>query len=298
VTMSQKLGLPLIPKWCTEAGEVMDNWNLELCDKADACMHSTDPRIEPTVYKQLKRSMEKQQGMEPDVSKKGVEAAKRQRFEIACEIFDQLTAGHETSAVGLTYVLWELSKHLDIQEELHLELKTLSPQIEYHPRNGIPGELPEPRQIENLTLLNAIITETLRLHAPIPGIQPRKTPFPSTKLAGYDHLPPNVRVNAQAYSLHRNPEVFPDPESWQPERWVNKDDTLGLEQMRRWFWAFGSGGRMCVGSNLAIQEMKLAIASIYSCFRTSIVNDDGIEEIDAYTVRPTSNQLHLRFERC
>jgi hypothetical protein len=44
-------------------------------------------------------------------------------------------------------------------------------------------------------------------------------------------------------------------------------------------------------------EMKLVVAAIYSNFRTSIVNDDGIEEIDAYTIRPTSNQLVLRFTR-
>lgn len=95
--------------------------------------------------------------------------------------------------------------------------------------------------------------ETLRLHAPIPGIQPRVTPYPTTSLCGYDNIPPNTRVNAQAYSLHRNPEVFPEPETWQPKRWLKPHDSPEMEEMRRWFWAFGSGGRMCVGSNLAVQ---------------------------------------------
>ena len=122
-----------------------------------------------------------------------------------------------------------------------------------------PGssELPPPKSIDNLPLLEAIVTETLRLHAPIPGIQPRVTPKPSCSLAGYDNIPAGIRVNAQAYSLHRNPQVFPDPESWQPKRWLKEENSLEeLEERRRWFWAFGSGGRMCVGSNLALQGMR------------------------------------------
>ncbi|EDN05457.1 predicted protein [Histoplasma mississippiense (nom. inval.)] len=68
-------------------------------------------------------------------------------------------------------------------------------------------------------------------------------------------------------------------------------DSVELGNMRRWLWAFGSGGRMCVGSNLALQ------AAIYSNFTSKIIDDDGIEPIDAYTVRPSNNRLVLKFER-
>lgn len=89
-----------------------------------------------------------------------------------------------------------------------------------------------------------------------------------------------------------------------------------MKEMLRWFWAFGSGGRMCIGSNLAMQgefrarsqqaetgaltketEMKLMVAAVYSNYQTSIVDDTGIEAIDAYATRPRSNRLSLRFER-
>lgn len=240
------LGLRVIPKYCDDANAMLDSWALDLCDKAEKSIASTDPRLEPAVYKQLKQSLDRHATMESSTKPD----AAQQRLDIACEMYDQLTAGYETSAVGLTYLLWELSKHPDMQTKLREELLTLDHPISY----PSTAKLPPARAIDNLPLLDAIVTETLRLHAPIPGIQPRVTPSPSCTLAGYSDIPPNTRVNAQAYSLHRNPDVFPEPESWQPERWLKEENSPAtLEERRRWFWAFGSGGRMCVGSNLALQ---------------------------------------------
>ncbi|KAE8319046.1 cytochrome P450 [Aspergillus transmontanensis] len=292
VSWTKSLGIRLIPRWCDEANEILDAWCLDLCDKAEQCLQSTEASVEPVVYKQLQQAMTKQSSQKGNTD----ESLKQQRLDIACELYDQLTAGFETSAVALTYLLWELSRHPDVQEELRTELLTLEPKILY-PRSSASRGLPQAKAVDSLPLLEAIVTETLRLHAPIPGIQPRVTPYPSCTLAGYSNIPANIRVNAQAYSLHRNPDVYPDPETWQPKRWlkgVNSDSDL--EERRRWFWAFGSGGRMCVGSNLALQEIKLVTAAIYSNYRTSIVDDDNIEPIDAYTVKPRGDKLVLRFE--
>ena len=256
VSWLQSFGVRLIPKWCDDANEFLNDWTLDLLDKADETQASKDPGIEPIIYKQLKQAMDKDLPSKDD--KAAYEKAlKQQRLDIACEIYDQLTAGHETSAVGLTYLFWQLSKHPDMQKELREELLTLDPAITY-PRTSKETELPLPKSVDNLPLLEAILTETLRLHAPIPGIQPRVTPSPSCSLAGYDNIPANTRVNAQAYSLHRNPEVYPDPETWQPKRWLKECNSASdLEMRRRWFWAFGSGGRMCVGSNLALQGKSI-----------------------------------------
>lgn len=240
------VGIRLIPKWCDAANEVLDAWGLDLCDKAEQSLRSTDPRVEPAVYKQLTRALLKQGPVQDD-------KLKQRRLDIACEMYDQLTAGFETSAVALTYLFWELSRNPKMQKELHDEVLTLEPTIAYPRPQGSTG-LPAPKSVDALPLLEAIVTETLRLHAPIPGIQPRVTPYPSCSLAGYTDIPPNTRVNAQAWSLHRNPEVFPSPETWQPQRWLkDANPSSDLDEMRRWYWAFGSGGRMCVGSNLALQ---------------------------------------------
>ncbi|KAL5339063.1 cytochrome P450 [Aspergillus crustosus] len=302
VTWLKAIGIRLIPKWCDKANEILDAWGLGLCDKAEASLASTDISVEPVVYKHLKQAISKQNPLKTDNEKLHTEYLSQQRLDIACEMYDHLTAGHETSAVVLTYLHWELSRHPAIQNDLHNELLTLEPRLRYPPSRSSQTlnpeiELPSPKSIDSLPLLEAILTETLRLHASIPGIQPRVTPSPTCTLAGYDSIPANTRVNAQAYSLHRNPEVFPDPETWEPNRWVKEDNTPAeLDERKRWFWAFGSGGRMCVGSNLALQEMKLAVAAIYTNFKTSIIDDEDIEAIDAYTVKPKGEKLILRFE--
>lgn len=253
---AEALGIPLLPKWYHEANELMAAWNLALCDKAEKHLGSNDPDSEPTVYKHLKLSMAKQLASDSDGSNVNADEIELQRLDIVCEVFDHLTAGHETSAVGLTYLFWELSKRPHLQAALRKELQTLSPTVTYPGTSHSLCNLPHPKLIDTLPLLQAVVMETLRLHAPIPGIQPRMTPHPRSSLAGYDNIPPNTRVNAQAYSLHRNPDVFPDPETWQPHRWLKVGDSTELEEMKRWFWAFGSGARMCVGSNLALQGMS------------------------------------------
>ncbi|KAL2868865.1 cytochrome P450 [Aspergillus lucknowensis] len=297
LTWLRSIGIRLIPKWCDSANEILDTWGLGLCDKAEACLSSTDIGTEPVVYKHLKQAISKQAPLKTDNSELNAKYLEQQRLDIACEMYDHLTAGHETSAVVLTYLMWELSRHLDIQKALQKELLTLEPNITY-PQSSQSAELPSPKSIDSLPLLEAILTETLRLHASIPGIQPRVTPSPACTLVGYNNIPANTRVNAQAYSLHRNPEVFPEPETWEPKRWLKDHNSPSdLEERKRWFWAFGSGGRMCVGSNLALQEMKLAIAAIYTNFKTSIIDDDGIEAIDAYTVKPRGEKLILKYER-
>ncbi|KAL9036907.1 MAG: hypothetical protein Q9214_005932 [Letrouitia sp. 1 TL-2023] len=138
--------------------------------------------------------------------------------------------------------------------------------------------------------------ETLRLHSPIPGPQPRITPSNFTSLVNSPPLPPGIRVSSQAYTLHRNSRVFPSPLTWNPSRWLDASEAHKTE-MGRWFWAFGSGGRMCVGSNFAMQTMKFIVASVYSNFRTRIVDDGGIEQMDAYTAGPKGKRLVLAFER-
>lgn len=236
--------IPLIPKWRDDANEVLDQWGSSLCERAEQHLESESLRHEPLVYKRLRDGMTKDKV--PSIANE--QSIKR---EISCELLDHLTAGFETSAVALTYAIWELSKRSHLQQQLRDELVTLSPNISCPGIESTPS-LPTPKAIDGLSLLDAVVMETLRLHAPVPGAQPREVPS-ATVLAEKYLVPANTRISAQAYSLHRNHEVFPDAESWLPDRWTKPTSSAELTRMRKWFWAFGSGGRMCVGSNLALQ---------------------------------------------
>lgn len=286
----QRLRIPIIPKWVDAATDEFEAFGLKMCNAAAQTLKaaSLTPANTPVVYRTLSPLLPKASSSSP--STYGPDPSL-----IASELLDHLAAGHETSGVTLTYALYRLSQRPDFQSALLTELSTLSPPITYPPSTD-PPSLPSPRQIDSLPLLHAILMETLRLHAAIPGPQPRETPATPTSLAGSPPLPGGVRVGAQAYSLHRNAAVFPEPEEWKPERWLQASKEA-KEEMMRWFWAFGSGGRMCVGSHFAMQEMKLLLAAIYTNYITTVVDDTGIEMIDAYVSGPKGNQLTLRFER-
>ena len=308
-TISKKLGFPIVPPWVGDASSVIQKWTLERCRAAASWNRAIaqDPndggKTPAIVFDQL------------TVAVKATSADDHllgpPELQVASELLDHLAAGHETSGIILTYLFWELSRNPPLQALLREELRTLSPQVDF-PRESPKIELPSSRAIDNLPLLHAVLMETLRIDAAIPGPQPRLTPFPPSSVAGSPPLDPGIRISAQAYSLHRNADVFPDPESWKPARWLDASEERKAE-MGRWFWAFGSGGRMCVGSNFAMQgwqsgfdlfrcvsdedlEMKLITAAIYSNFTTHIVDDTGIEQVDAYTAGPKSNRLMLRFK--
>ena len=300
VSFLENLGIYLVTKEQKAASSEIQRWALDKCEAAKLSLASTPSPPQPSsretypiVYGQILTGLE---ASEMKASSRDVNAAS--------EVLDHIVAGNETSGIALTYLMYEISIHPQVQDQLRSELLTLSPPLSY-PGN-FPGKqdsskraedhgLPSPRSIDALSLLDAVVMETLRLHAPISGPQPRITPSEST-LANSPPLPSGVRISAQAYTLHRNPQVFPSPLIWNPFRWLDASEAQRVE-MGHWFWAFGSGGRMCVGSNLALQEIKLIVASVYSNFRTHMAQDGAVEQIDGYTAIPKEKNILLQFER-
>ncbi|KAI9781907.1 MAG: hypothetical protein M1835_004163, partial [Candelina submexicana] len=270
------IGVRVVPSWVDAANRDIEAFCMNMCNAADKTVErdrqSGEDALdgeEPVVYKQLKQAMDKENSKAEGPRK--TSDPDRQRMEIASEMLDHL-------GTTLTYLFWELSRNPAIQHELRHELQSLSPPLTFPTPKP---NLPPPKILDSLPFLQACIMETLRLHPALPGGQPRITP-PNATIGPYTNLPANVRVSAQAYSLHRNTEVFPEPEEWRPRRWLDED----AGEKHRWFWAFGSGGRMCVGSNFAMYEMKLVVAAVYTNFSSDIVDDSGIEQDDGYTCGP------------
>jgi hypothetical protein len=249
------LGIRLVPRWVDEANRELE----QRCLDANRATASSTASVErgspdyPVVYSQLSTSLRNSDRENLSGPSTPLELA------IASELFDHRAAGHETAGITLTYLMHELSLQPALQALLRRELLTLEPSLAY-PSSGPSPSIPAPRDIDGLPLLHAVVTETLRLHAAIPGPQPRITPAGPCTLAGHADIPPGTRVSAQAYTLHRNPRVFPEPEGWRPQRWLEASADERAEMMR-WFWAFGSGGRMCIGSNFAMQRECGAPAS-------------------------------------
>ncbi|KAL8682839.1 MAG: hypothetical protein Q9186_001168 [Xanthomendoza sp. 1 TL-2023] len=256
-------------------GEI-EQWCMAMCKAAEDEMHPEKFSLstQPVVYGKLLQCL-RANGADPQQLSKMA----------GSEALDHIIAGHETSAITVTYLMYEMSQRFSLQNELRQELQTLSCPLRY-PRGSDAtrgeDELPAAKDIDKLPLLNAILQETLRHHSAGLGPQPRVTPdVPGgSSIEGYNNIPGGIRVSSNPYSVHRIAEVFPEPDVWLPERWLTADEKK-LEQMKRCFFAFGAGGRMCVGSNFAMKVMKLAAAAVYTNYTTFVAEESDMEQVDS-----------------
>jgi len=122
--------------------------------------------------------------------------------------------------------------------------------------------------LDKLPYLDAVIHESMRWRPPVPMTLFRVVPPTGAVISG-QAIPPGTTVGCQSYSLHRVEEVFPNPDRFDPKRWLT-DDAAQLTAMRAHFWPFSSGGRMCLGHNLAMVEMKLIVAAVYMHYTTRV----------------------------
>lgn len=184
----------------------------------------------------------------------------------------------DTTSTTLSYLCWELSRRVDIAGKLQAELDAVIHDCKTFPDISILQDLPYLSAFVKEGLARFYISHLscdrlfkgLRLYSAAPSLLERVVPDSSAKTAvpeafdlmGYA-LPPRTLVATQAWSAHRNPSVFPSPESFLPERWLETGDNQEqLEAMNRHMMPFGTGSRVCGGQNLAQIVLRLAISAI------------------------------------
>ena len=148
---------------------------------------------------------------------------------------DHLAAGIDTTGDGLCFLMHHLSlPRADcerIQRRLHEELAQ-------HPAAG------DPHALDDLPYLDAVVKEGLRVWSPIPMSFPRVVPGGGRVVDGVA-LPAGTIVSCQPFTMHRlDTGVFPDPEEFVPERWLEPE---GATERNQYFFAFAAGGRGCIG---------------------------------------------------
>lgn len=130
------------------------------------------------------------------------ELAEKSRYvlsdeDIRIEASDFLLAGADTTSNTLTYIIWSVLKRPDLHTRLVEELRSVGDQF-------------DDSALKELPLLNAVIQEARRLYGAVPGNLPRVVP-PSGIAIGNYFIPAGFEVETQAYSMLRNPDVYPDP---------------------------------------------------------------------------------------
>jgi cytochrome P450 len=160
------------------------------------------------------------------------------------EMYTLMLAGHETTAATMAWVINRLITYPEVMDRARAEVFSV-----------LSGEHLSATHVGKLKYVEAVINETMRLDPVIPNFgRTLKRPL---KIAGRD-LPAGVTIAPCIYLVHRRPELWPNPEQFNPDR------CLESRQSPYTFFPFGGGARRCLGAAFATYQMKIVIAEILS----------------------------------
>ena len=174
-------------------------------------------------------------------------------------------AGHETTANALTFTWLLLSRYPAALRELRTELAQV-----------LGGRNPTADDLPKLTLTRRILQEAMRLYPPA-WIIGRSANGPD-QIGGYE-IPARSIVFVSPYVVHRHPELWSDPEGFDPQRFAR-------EPPRGAYLPFGAGPRMCIGNGFASMEAELVLATMAQRVRFELVPGGEVELDPSITLRP------------
>ena len=186
-------------------------------------------------------------------------------------------AAHLTTAHSLTWTLFLLAQHPSIMTELHQELST-----------ELDGGFPTPEQTDRLTLTERVIKESMRI-LPASSYSQRITATPVD--LGPFKLAQGAGIIFSQFITHHLPEIFPDPEAFQPARW------LKMNPSPYQYLPFGAGPRMCLGAPLAMLIMKSALPTILQRFKLTVVPNSEVSSKVISTMLGPTTSVMMRIDR-
>jgi cytochrome P450 len=187
------------------------------------------------------------------------------------EVMTLFLAGHETTAIVLSWACYLIALNPQIEASLAEELRTILDR-----RVPTPDDLPKMRYTE------MVIKETLRLYPAVWGIGRRAVR--ECELGGY-RLPAGSNVFILQWRTQRDARFFPEPQRFDPERW--REDPVRSGKIPRFaYFPFGGGPRVCVGASFAMMEATLLLAMVQQNYHLELVQNHPIELFASVTLRP------------
>ncbi|XP_017784596.1 PREDICTED: cytochrome P450 4c3-like [Nicrophorus vespilloides] len=202
--------------------------------------------------------------------------------EIRDEVNTFMFAGHDTTASALTFTMFCLAQNTEIQNKVLEELKLIFRNDEDKYRPIVYKDLQEMKYLE------MVIKESLRLFPPVPIIAREVD-----EDINYDGvtLPPGVPLGMFTYGLHRDQNIFPDPEKFDPERFTAENQS---KRNAFSYIPFSAGPRNCIGQRFAMFEIKSTLAMVLRRFQLLPVED--FEMILSYEiVLKSKNGVYIKF---
>lgn len=196
--------------------------------------------------------------------------------ELLDEIMTLIIAGHETTASALTWTWYLLSQHPDAAARLRQEVASL------------PEDMPMTvENVQQLVYTRQVIEESLRLYPP-GWLLTRKALVP-VEIGGYE-IEAGAHVFVAPYMVHRHPDIWPDPERFDPERFAP-----GADEGRHMcaYIPFGAGPRRCIGEQLALLEMQIHFFVMAREFDLAYLGDTPPALEPQVNLRPRE-AIHMR----
>lgn len=178
-------------------------------------------------------------------------------------------AGHETTAIALTWTWFLLSQHPGVEAELYREA-----------RDVVGDRLPSAGDLPELSYTRMVLTEALRLYPP--GWAMGRCLLADLEIGGYV-IPAGTTAIVSQYIIQHDPRWFPDPWRFDPERW--RPEAVAARPKHSYF-PFGAGPRMCVGEDFAWMEGILVLATLARRWRLRLIPGHPVELEPRITLRP------------
>jgi cytochrome P450 len=185
------------------------------------------------------------------------------------ETMTLLSAGHETTGAALAWTWYLLGRHPEIQEEVFAEVG-----------GHLRGRSPNADDLPHLPLTRAVFEETMRLYPPAWGI-PRQA-IADDEIHGFA-IRRGAIISLPQYLTHRHPDFWPEPEKFQPDRFLGKQSE---GRPKYAYYPFGAGPRICIGNTFALMEATVALATIAQHFRIELVPGQTVLPDPTFTLRP------------
>jgi cytochrome P450 len=190
--------------------------------------------------------------------------------QIRDEVMTIFFAGHETTAVGLSWTWYLLDQHPQVQQAVIEEAKSVLD----------PDQLPDWETIGRLRYTRSVLEESMRLYPPVPWFS--RTCIEDDVIDGYE-IPKDAMVSIIPWIMHRHPRHWPDPERFDPSRFEAEE---AANRHRYEFLPFGGGPRKCVGTHFAMTEAQLILASLAARYRFALVEGQSVEPKPLVSLRP------------
>ena len=173
--------------------------------------------------------------------------------------------GHDTTSMALSWVLFLLGHHPEYQEKVWPEIDEMFNEMEDQSCPSISLD-----KIKDLKYLDCIVKEGLRLCPSVPFVGRRLHEDMTFKAAGKEYqVPSGTIVYVFIYMLHRDPEVFPNPEKFDPDRFLPENS---LRRNPFAYVPFSAGPRNCIGQRFALSELKIVLAFMLRNFRIESID--------------------------